>query len=172
MDLAPLISKIGGLDTRVRLRHRMNVTWNGQVYQVLDADDLRMLYDIPTTDTGASGLTLAVLGTQEGTQANPNADPKPPLVLPSAADVQIYLTTISHATAVYNPIVLPNPDDDFDYVGSNSEYQLDVEMQSVGAPNAQNLVMEMEIDPVEDEAGNRRDAREVLGECAAFVKSL
>jgi sugar phosphate isomerase/epimerase len=39
-------------------------------------------------------------------------------------------------------------------------------------PNAQNLVMEMEIDPVEDGEGKIRDAREVLRECAEFVKSL
>lgn len=39
-------------------------------------------------------------------------------------------------------------------------------------PHAQNLVMEMEIDPVEDDQGQRRDAREVLRECTAFVKSL
>jgi subtilase family serine protease len=49
------------------------------------------------------------------------------------------LTSIASATATYNPIALPNAGGDFDYPGTNSEYQLDVEMQSVGAPNAKEL---------------------------------
>ncbi len=138
-DIAPLVLKVGGLDTRVRLRHRMNVTVDGEQLQVLDADDLRTLYDIPTTDNGASGLTLVVLGTQEGTQPNQNVTPGRPFVRPSASAIQQYLSTISHATATYNPIVLPNADDDFDYAGSNAEYELDVEMQSVGAPGAKEI---------------------------------
>ena len=39
-------------------------------------------------------------------------------------------------------------------------------------PNPGRLSMEMEIDPVEDDNGQRRDQREVLRECVAFVKSL
>jgi subtilase family serine protease len=136
-DIAPLVLKVGGLDTRVRLRHHMNVTWQGVLLQVLDADDIRTLYDIPSA--GASGLTLVVLGTQEGTQPNQNATPGPPFIAPSTSAIQLYLTSISHATATYNPIVLPNSDDDYDFAGSNAEYQLDVEMQSVGAPDAKDL---------------------------------
>ena len=39
-------------------------------------------------------------------------------------------------------------------------------------PNPNGLVMEMEIDPVEDAAGQRRDQREVLAENIAFLRSL
>ena len=142
VDIAPLVIKIGGLDTRKHLRHRMNINFYGGPIFVLDAKDLRTLYDIPSTAPGASGLTLAVLGTQEGT-AGPDAGyyaaTSAPWVPPDAQAIQTYLTSLAGATATYNPIALPNPGDDFDYLGSNSEYQLDVEMQSVGAPNAKDL---------------------------------
>jgi MYXO-CTERM domain-containing protein len=138
-DIAPLVLKVGGLDTRVRLRHRLDVEWYGSSTQALSADDLRVMYDIPTGDIGAQGLTLAVLGTQEGTQPDANAYPGAPFIPPDETAIQDYLTTLSHATATYNPIVLPNTDDDFDDQGSNSEYQLDVEMQSVAAPDAKEL---------------------------------
>ncbi len=144
-DIAPLVLKIGGLDTRKHLRHRMNINFYGSQIFVLDAKDLRTLYDIPGSAPGASGLTLAVLGTQEGTLpadagAYPYYDPTTaPWVPPDSQAIQTYLTSLAGATATYNPIVLPNPDNDFDYLGSNSEYQLDVEMQSVGAPNAKDL---------------------------------
>jgi MYXO-CTERM domain-containing protein len=138
-DLDPYIVKVGGLDTRVRLRHRLALTFEGEQLDVLDADDLRTLYDVPSGSPGASGLTLVVLGTQEGTQAHQYSTPGPPFVAPSATAIQSYLSGISHASATFNPIVLSNPDDDLDYAGSNAEYQLDVEMQSVGAPNAKNI---------------------------------
>jgi sugar phosphate isomerase/epimerase len=40
------------------------------------------------------------------------------------------------------------------------------------APHPDDLVMELEIDPVPDEKGGWRDRREVLREAVAFVKSL
>ncbi|MGO8993406.1 MAG: protease pro-enzyme activation domain-containing protein [Polyangiaceae bacterium] len=139
-DIAPLVAKIGGLDTRLRLRHRLDLTpFQGQPTQALGAADMRVLYDSPSDGSGASGLTLAVLGTQEGTQANQNANPGPPFIPPSVQAIQAYLTTIANATVAYNPIVLPNTQNDLDVSGSNQEYQLDVEMQSVGAPNAKDI---------------------------------
>jgi subtilase family serine protease len=138
-DIAPLVLKVGGLDTRIKVRHHMNVNWYGSPTQALDADDLRTQYDIPLTGAGAAGLTLVVLGTEEGTQPNQNANPTGPWVPPDKTAIDDYLTTLAHATVTYNPINLPNTDDDYDTVGSNSEYQLDVEMQSVGAPNAKEI---------------------------------
>ncbi len=139
-DIAPHVVKIGGLDTRRHHHHRMNLTPFGQSpTQALGAVDMRALYDMPATGAGAAGLTLVVLGTQQGTQANQNANPVAPFVPPSVAAVQEYFTSIAAATATYNPIVMPNTGNDFDYAGSNGEYQLDVEMQSVGAPNAKEI---------------------------------
>ena len=139
-DIAPLVVKIGGIDTRRHLRRRMNVTpFQESATQALGAADMRVLYDVPTTGSGPAGLTLVVLGTQEGTQANENANPVAPFIPPSTTAIQEYLTSIAGATATYNPIVMPNSADDFDSEGANGEYQLDVEMQSVGAPNAKEI---------------------------------
>ena len=47
-DIAPLVAKIGGLDTRLRLRHRLDLTpFQGQPTQALGAADMRVLYDMP-----------------------------------------------------------------------------------------------------------------------------
>ena len=139
-DIAPLVVKIGGLDTRTHLRHRINATFQGQTYAVLGAADIRLEYDMPeTTTTAAAGLTTVVLATQEGTQTSENGNPGPPLVPPSTTAIQAYFTTIANATATYNPVVMTNTNDDFDTIGANVEYQLDVEMQSVGAPNAKDI---------------------------------
>jgi len=138
-DIAPHIAKIGGLDTRTLLRHRATVTYSGTKLEVLGAGDLRTLYDIPSSSAGAAGLTVAVLGTQEGTARSATSMPAAPWVQPNAQAIQTYFTTQSGATATYNPIGLPNPDNDFDTTGSNSEFELDVEMQSVGAPNAHQI---------------------------------
>jgi MYXO-CTERM domain-containing protein len=154
-DIAPFIAKIGGLDTRPRLRHpkkvsgRTDVTIQGKTYQVLGAKDIRLQYDFPASGTGASGLTTVVLATQEGTVASTGGkkggggNPTAPAVPPSVDAINAYFTTLSDATATYNPISLPNTDNDFDTPGANGEYQLDVEMQSVGAAAATNIDLVM-----------------------------
>jgi MYXO-CTERM domain-containing protein len=138
-DIAAHVVKVGGLDTRLHLRRRMNVTFQGQATQVLGAPDMRALYDVPSTGTGASGLTLVVLATQQGTTPKGSMNPGAPFVPPSTPAIQQYLTSVSAATVAYNPIVIPNTADDFDTDGANGEYELDVEMQSVGAPNAKEI---------------------------------
>lgn len=140
------ILHISGLDTQVRLRHRLDVTFQGQTMQVLGPADLRLQYDLLPLMAGgaaAAGLTTVVLDTQEGTSTGSSQDcadstPGPPFIPPSTDAIQAYLA-LAGATAIYNPIVLPNPDDDFDYCGSNEEAQLDVEMQSVGAANGASI---------------------------------
>ncbi len=134
---------ISGLDTRVRLRHRLTVPFGGMPVQVLGPADLRLQYDLQPLTTGgsaAAGLTTAVLGTQEGTTTGDgetcyDSNAGAPFIPPSTDAIQAYFT-LANATAAYNPIVLPNGNDDFDGCGSNEEAQLDVEMQSVGAANA------------------------------------
>ena len=58
----------------------MNLVFQGSDTLVLDAKDLRTLYNIPTPSPGAAGLTLVVLGTQEGTQSDPKAVPAAPWI--------------------------------------------------------------------------------------------
>ena len=137
-DIAPHIARIGGLDTRVHLRHRLNLVYMGQATQALGGSDIRLLYDIPG-GAAATGLTTVVLATQEGTQDGAEGNPHAPLILPSLPAIKAYFTTLSSATAGYSPIALPNPNDDFDSAGANEEYQIDVEMQSVGASDAKNI---------------------------------
>jgi subtilase family serine protease len=139
-DLAPHVLRFAGLDTRTHHRHRIASTNEGNA---LGADDLRLEYDMTTLIAGgqaAAGLTTAILATQEGTTTGPNdQNPKAPFIPPSTTAIQTYFSQVSQATATYNPIVMSNPSDDFDLNGSNQEYQLDVEMQSVGAANAQDI---------------------------------
>ncbi len=137
-DIAPVVMRIGGLDTRTHIRRSLYVSIAG-ARRALDATDLRALYDVPSKGVGASGLTLVVLGTQEGTQASTTDTPGPPLVPPSPDAINEYFATFSGATASYDPIVLPNDNDDYDVSGANEEYELDVEMQSIGAPNAKSI---------------------------------
>jgi subtilase family serine protease len=138
-DIAPLIARISGLDTRIHLRRKLAITVGVQATEALGAADLRALYDVPPASAGAAGLTLVILGTQEGTQPTPYDVPAPPLVPPSVDAIEAYMTTISGATAAYNPLFLPNGNEDFDVAGANIEYQLDVEMETVGAPNAKEI---------------------------------
>jgi MYXO-CTERM domain-containing protein len=139
-DIAVHVARVGGLDTRVHLRHRLNLVYMGGPTTALGGSDLRTLYDLPP-GPAAKGLTTVVLATQEGTQDSAMGNPHPPLILPSATAIQAYFSTLSSATATYVPVVLPNPNDDFDVSGSNAEYQLDVEMQSVGAPSAKDIAL-------------------------------
>jgi len=137
---------ISGLDTRVRLRHRLTVNFQGTPVNVLGPADLRLQYDVQPLLAGgaaAAGLTTAVLDTQEGTttgdaQSCFDSDVGPPFIGPSTAAIQAYLA-LGDSTATYNPIVLSNPNDDFDTCGSNVEAQIDVEMQSVGAASAASI---------------------------------
>ncbi len=128
--LAPWILEIAGLDTRIHLRHYIQ----GSNGPTLGADDLRNFYDsssLLSSGHGANGLVTAVIGTQE--QSGP----------PNAQDVAYYYQNVSNATAKYTPDSLPNPNGDYDQQGANMEYELDVQMHSVGAPNASaiNLVL-------------------------------
>ena len=140
-ELTADLLHISGLDTRVRLRRRLTVPQGAGTLQVLGAADLRVEYGMTTlTQTGgAAGLTLVVLGTQEGTLLGSTGNVGAPLVLPSSQAINAYLSTLSQATATYTPIVMMNPNADYNGPGSNQESELDVEMQSVGAPRAASI---------------------------------
>ena len=145
--IAARILHISGLDTRPRLRHRPHprILATGYDGGVLGPDDLRLEYDmLALTSSGkaAAGLTTAVLATQEGTVSQTDCEygnpGSAPFIAPSTTAIQAYFT-LDNATATYNPITLPNANDDFDTCDANQEYQLDVEMQSVGAANAKDI---------------------------------
>ncbi len=146
-ELARDLLGIAGLDTRLRHRHHIatSIGIGSLTTAALGPDDLRLEYDMTPLISGgkaAAGLTTVVLGTQEGTTAgtDPNNCPAPngPWIPPSLPAIQAYFT-LAKVTAAYNPIQLSNTDDDYDYCGSNGEYQLDIEMQSVGAANAKDI---------------------------------
>ncbi len=126
-DIAPFIQKIAGLDTRIHLKHHLT-TNSGTEF---GAQDLRVLYDMATlvsaSNGGGKGISTAVIGTQE--QDGP----------PATGDISYYYESVSMATATYNPISLPNPNGDYDSQGANEEYELDVEMHSVGVPYATDI---------------------------------
>ncbi len=133
-ELAPHVLAISGLDTRVPWRHRVKDA-QAQTGFAFGAQDLRAFYDFQAliaTGRAALGLRTAVLGTQQG-------DGVGNFVPPSMSNIQTYLQTVSKATAIYNPVVMANPGKDFDGNGANNEYELDVEMQSIGAANADQI---------------------------------
>ena len=136
---------VAGLDTRIRHRHRIPTNIDigtAQTTAALGPDDLRLEYDLTPLMAGgkaAAGLTTVVLGTQEGTTTgtDPSNCPAPtaPWIPPSVDAIAAYFA-LGHVTATYNPVRMTNTADDWDTCGSNGEYQLDIEMQSVGAANA------------------------------------
>ncbi len=145
-EIGSRILHIAGLDTRPRHRHRNRpriLIGNDGV--ALGPDDLRLEYDMTGLTAGgqaAAGLITAVLGTQEGTtnrqECGDQSPGSAPFIAPSTTAIQAYFA-LAGASAAYNPIVLPNPNDDFDGCKANVEFQLDVEMQSVGAANAKSI---------------------------------
>jgi hypothetical protein len=126
-DFASQVLVIDGLDTRLRYHHHLSL---GGGTNALGAGDFRALYDITPllgNGGGAAGETLVILGTQ--VQNTP----------PSVSDITSYFQNVSLATATYNPITLPNPNNSYDTADANEEYELDVQMQSVGAPYAASI---------------------------------
>jgi len=146
-SISSRVLHISGLDTQERLRHHpgTRILILGHDGGVLGPDDLRLEYDmlgLTSTGQAAAGLTTVVLGAQEGTTTRRECDGQSPgsapFIPPSATAIEAYLA-LAHATATYNPIVLSNTNEDFDTCGANQEFQLDVEMQSVGAANAKDI---------------------------------
>ena len=126
-DFASSVLIIDGLDTRLRFHHHLSL---GGGTNAMGAGDFRALYDVTPllgNGGGAAGATLVVVGTQ--VKNTP----------PSASDINSYFQNVSIASATYNPITLSNPNGSYDTSDANAEYELDVEMQSVGAPNAASI---------------------------------
>ncbi len=125
--LAADIVTMVGLDTRVLFHHYITT---GQAGPAFGANGLRAFYDAAglVSGNGGKGLQTVVIGTYD------------PSGLPSTGDINYYYQNVSHATATYNPVSIPNPNNDVDpQAGGDQEYELDVEMQSVGVPNADSI---------------------------------
>ena len=122
---------ISGLDTRWLHRRHLRDS-----YGSLNAgpQDLRRLYNTgPLFSAGfaGGGAHLVVLGNAE-----------PPTDQPNLADIQYFYSHVSNSKAVLVLDPLANSANDFE-TGGRGELELDVEMESVGAPEAATITLVM-----------------------------
>lgn len=133
-QLAPLLLNISGLDTRIRFSHHLQMP--GNMPASFGPQDLRRFYGLqPLLDQGyvGQGQKTVVLSTA-----------LPPGKGVSTMAVNYFFQSISDATAPFLQRVLPNPANDFDnQSGGNLEFELDLMMQSVGAPGADSITLEV-----------------------------
>ncbi len=170
-DFAPLVLNISGLDTRVRYQRR--IAMGGNSSPALGPQDLRRFYGLqPLLDQGyvGQGQKLVVLST-----ATPPGNGADPVV------INYFLRNISNVQTPFVVRNLPNPQNDFDpQSGAGLEFDLDVEMQSVGVPDADSITLlvapasEVFTTGANDIANNLPDTTSVsisLGLCEKGAKS-
>ncbi|MHB8420826.1 MAG: S53 family peptidase [Myxococcales bacterium] len=129
--LAPVILDISGLDTRIRTHHHLNDTVG---FQDMGPQDLRNFYGIqPLLDRGfvGQGQKLVVLSTAQ-----------PPGQGASIPAIQYFYSNVSDATAALLVREITPGTTDVDQGGS-TEYELDMEMQSVASPGADSITLEI-----------------------------
>ena len=130
--LQPQVVFVSGLDTRVRFHHRL---WDSFGDMALGPQDLRAQYDVAALQAAGfygQGQQLVVLSYAEA----PGNEVQ-------RADVEWFYQNLSDARTPFQENVLPNPEGDFDpEPGGRLEFELDVEMQSVGCPGAQSITLE------------------------------
>ena len=124
----------------MHLRHRLDVT-PFQGTRHAGARRRRHARPLRHADDGTArrASRSSSSGRRRGRRQPRTRHRRPPFIPPSTTAIQTYLTSIASASVTYNPIALPNTQNDLDSSGSNQEYQLDVEMQSVGAPDAKDI---------------------------------
>ncbi|MBK7860457.1 MAG: hypothetical protein IPJ65_17955 [Archangiaceae bacterium] len=131
--LQGVVLHISGLDTRVRYRHHLRTSANTIT---LGPQDLRRVYGLkPLLDQGwvGQGQTTVVLSTA----LPPTSDVDP-------ANIEYFLRNVSDVRTPYVKNVLSNPQQDFDrQAGGSSEFELDVQMQSVGNVNGSRIILEV-----------------------------
>jgi hypothetical protein len=133
-NLASVILGVSGLDTRVRLKHHMKIP--GYPTPSFGPQDLRRQYNAQTLhDMGFVGQNLktVVLSTAlaPGTEVNP-------------LDIQYFYQNISDVKAPLVINTIFNPSRDYDRQrGGASEFELDLEMHSVGVPGAAQITLEV-----------------------------
>jgi MYXO-CTERM domain-containing protein len=123
---------VSGLDTRVRFHHRL---WDSFGDQALGPQDLRAQYDVAALHAAGfygQGQKLVVLSYAEA----PGNEVQ-------RADVEWFYQNVSDASAPFLENVLPNPEGDYDpEPGGRTEFELDLDMQSVGSPGAESITLE------------------------------
>ncbi len=128
---AAQVLDVSGLDTRVRYQRRL-LAPDGT--KMMGPQDLRRFYGLqPLLAQGyvGQGQKLAVLSTATEPGKGPDA-----------VAIRWYLRNVSDARAPYLEHVIANPGLDYDtQPGVAEEFTLDVEMQSVGAPGADRIVL-------------------------------
>ncbi|MHB1847353.1 MAG: protease pro-enzyme activation domain-containing protein, partial [Deltaproteobacteria bacterium] len=133
-EVRPLVVHLSGLDTRVHFRRR--IPEQGGAPAALGPQDLRRFYGVqPLLDRGyvGQGQQLVVLSTAEAPGNGPNP-----------VDIEYFLSNVSDARAEFIQRVLPNPQNDADtQAGGGVEFELDVEMQSVGSPGADSITLDV-----------------------------
>jgi kumamolisin len=129
-----VILNISGLDTRVRFKHHIQMPGNQPAS--FGPQDLRRFYGLqPLLDQGYTGQGQKTVVLSTALAASRDV---------STTAVNYFFQNISDATAVYQRRQLPNPGNDFDnQAGGNLEFELDLMMQSVGAPGADSITLEI-----------------------------
>ncbi len=129
-SLGGIVLHVAGLDTRVRYKHHLT----GPQGNSFGPQDLRRFYNLePLFAAGytGQGQKLVVLGEAE---ADGNG--------PDPIAINYFLQNVSDATAPMKQDVLSNPQGDVDQApGGGVEFSLDIEMQSVGAPDATSITL-------------------------------
>ncbi len=129
--LAAEVLILTGLDSTHLHSRRLRDSYQNLTF---GPQDLRRMYNLtPLLDAGfaGAGAQLVVLGVAE---APPN--------VPDPVDVNYFYRYVSDSRAIFAMDVLPNPANDFTGNG-RAEDELDVEMQSVGAPEATRITLVM-----------------------------
>ncbi len=130
-SFAAQVLHVGGLDTRIRFKHRLLISGG---LSSLGPQDLRAMYNLkPLHDQGytGQGLKTAVLSTAESTGNGPS---------PTA--ISWFFQNVSNASAKLVQHVIPNPQNDVDpQPGAGIEFDLDTEMHSVGVPGADSIIL-------------------------------
>lgn len=128
---APVVLNISGLDTRIRYQRRLQTPMGDTT---MGPQDLRHFYGLqPLLDQGyvGQGQKLAVLSTAA-----------PPGMAPNPVAITYYLRNVAGSRAAFVTHVIPNPQNDVDdQPGSDVEFAMDVEMQSVAVPGAESLTL-------------------------------
>ncbi len=128
-SVANAIIDISGLDTRVIHKRRLRV--HGRC---VGPQDLRAFYNLnPLFAAGylGQGQKLVVLSTATTPGAGPDYDA-----------INYFLRNVSDVQTPFLQHVIPNPGMDVDGdPGAGTEYDLDIEMQSVSVPNADSITL-------------------------------
>jgi kumamolisin len=119
---ADMVLNVSGLDTRIVFKHHIHA---GANLDVMGPQDLRAFYNANPL------LTAGWLGQQQKTVVLSTATgPSDPIAVDA---IHFFLRSVSDVQTPFLQDVLPNPGNDFDgQPGASQEFDLDVEMQSVG----------------------------------------